>query len=432
LVRTVPFDSQGSPASPDSLEPSASASALAAPSPLFAFVPERVPERAATKCRTYDEVMEGRVQTLTAIIPTTDDGGQVHGGSEATQSRLEHWLVLAFRAVGLLSWEVPCCIGYKRTVCLLACMALASSLSETASKHIDGFQNPICKGLMYSSNVGLVSDVVMAAGGLVTLVLLQRSGNQNCIDSVVRVLQAYAQQHDLTERWVRAAATDAAFMLSLFLAANAISFAGTMTSESNPVGMCMSLHHMTFFTVSFMHMMLITFLLYVIRVLTVTVDMFCYRLVIDPSMDEAMQDWNVLQALLRRAAGSVELALIILLAMMAWLVAAFSLDYVGLGSSLSTFRLQLPWILMLCGVLRVFITAAGVTDKCARVPSLINSLSFGNGYDREQQQLVQFIVSSSAGFYISNVRVCMGMLFRFVYLWSVVLFAILGKSLSNV
>eukprot|EP00446_Apocalathium_sp_SHHI-4_P090860 CAMPEP_0177460276 /NCGR_PEP_ID=MMETSP0369-20130122/14578_1 /TAXON_ID=447022 ORGANISM="Scrippsiella hangoei-like, Strain SHHI-4" /NCGR_SAMPLE_ID=MMETSP0369 /ASSEMBLY_ACC=CAM_ASM_000364 /LENGTH=94 /DNA_ID=CAMNT_0018933651 /DNA_START=13 /DNA_END=293 /DNA_ORIENTATION=+ len=94
-----------------------------------------------------------------------------------------------------------------------------------------------------------------------------------------------------------------------------------MTSESNPPGMCMPLHHMTFFTVSFMHMMLITFLLYVIRVLTVTVDMFCYRLVFDPSMAEAMQDWNVLQALLRRAAGSVELALIILLAMMAWLVA---------------------------------------------------------------------------------------------------------------
>eukprot|EP00446_Apocalathium_sp_SHHI-4_P085419 CAMPEP_0177471898 /NCGR_PEP_ID=MMETSP0369-20130122/21008_1 /TAXON_ID=447022 ORGANISM="Scrippsiella hangoei-like, Strain SHHI-4" /NCGR_SAMPLE_ID=MMETSP0369 /ASSEMBLY_ACC=CAM_ASM_000364 /LENGTH=59 /DNA_ID=CAMNT_0018946511 /DNA_START=1 /DNA_END=177 /DNA_ORIENTATION=- len=59
-----------------------------------------------------------------------------------------------------------------------------------------------------------------------------------------------------------------------------------------------------------MHMTLITFLLYMIRILTVTVDMFCYRLVNDPAMaEEAMHHWNVLQALLRRAAGSVELAL---------------------------------------------------------------------------------------------------------------------------
>eukprot|EP00445_Apocalathium_hangoei_P034699 CAMPEP_0203948210 /NCGR_PEP_ID=MMETSP0359-20131031/82936_1 /ASSEMBLY_ACC=CAM_ASM_000338 /TAXON_ID=268821 /ORGANISM="Scrippsiella Hangoei, Strain SHTV-5" /LENGTH=179 /DNA_ID=CAMNT_0050879715 /DNA_START=1 /DNA_END=540 /DNA_ORIENTATION=+ len=178
-------------------------------------------------------------------------------------------------------------------------------------------------------------------------------------------------------------------------------------------------------------MMLITFLLYVIRVLTVTVDMFCCRLVIDPSMAEAVQDWNVLQALLRRAAGSVELALIILLAMMAWLLAAFSLDYVRLGSSLSTCKLQLPWILMLCGVLRVFMTAAGVTDRCARIPSLINSFCFGNGFDREQQNLVQFMVNSEAGFYISKMRVNTGMVIKFMYLWLVVLFAIAGKGLSK-
>eukprot|EP00445_Apocalathium_hangoei_P002398 CAMPEP_0203851334 /NCGR_PEP_ID=MMETSP0359-20131031/7294_1 /ASSEMBLY_ACC=CAM_ASM_000338 /TAXON_ID=268821 /ORGANISM="Scrippsiella Hangoei, Strain SHTV-5" /LENGTH=210 /DNA_ID=CAMNT_0050767347 /DNA_START=4 /DNA_END=636 /DNA_ORIENTATION=+ len=201
-----------------------------------------------------------------------------------------------------------------------------------------------------------------------------------------------------------------------------------MTSESNPPGMCMPLHHMTFFTVSFMHMMILTFLLYVIRVL----DMFCYRFVNDPATaEEAVQHWNVLQALLRRAAGGIELALIILLVMMAWLVAAFSLDYMGLESSLLTFRFQLPRILMQCGVLRVFITAAGVTDKCARVPSLINSFSFGDGNDREQQHLVQFIVSSEAGFYISNVRVNMGMVFKFMYMWSVVLFAIVGKGLST-
>eukprot|EP00445_Apocalathium_hangoei_P067146 CAMPEP_0204116794 /NCGR_PEP_ID=MMETSP0361-20130328/5615_1 /ASSEMBLY_ACC=CAM_ASM_000343 /TAXON_ID=268821 /ORGANISM="Scrippsiella Hangoei, Strain SHTV-5" /LENGTH=456 /DNA_ID=CAMNT_0051067641 /DNA_START=61 /DNA_END=1428 /DNA_ORIENTATION=+ len=173
-----------------------SPSVLPPPSPVFTCVSD--PAASPSKCKTWGGVMEGRVRTLTAIIPTTDDGGQAYGGSEATQSRLEHWFVLAFRGVGLLSWEVPCCIGYKGTVCLLACIALASSLSETASKHMDGFQNPICKApTEFYSERGLMSDVVLAAGGLVTLVLLQRSGNQNCIDSVVCILQGYAQQHDL-------------------------------------------------------------------------------------------------------------------------------------------------------------------------------------------------------------------------------------------
>lgn len=102
-----------------------------------------------------------------------------------------------------------------------------------------------------------------------------------------------------------------------------------------------------------------------------------------------------------------------------------------LGSYSATFRFQLPYVLVVCGVLRVFAAAAAVTDKCMRVPALINSLSFGPGTERERHHLVEYISHSAAGFYICDVRLTLGMVAKFLYVWSVICFGFVGRELTD-
>ena len=62
--------------------------------------------------------------------------------------------------------------------------------------------------------------------------------------------------------------------------------------------------------------------------------------------------------------------------------------------------LLVPSLIMALCILRMFMHAALITDKCSRVPSVINSLSFGQGSEHDRQSIVNYIVSSRAGFYI--------------------------------
>ena len=73
--------------------------------------------------------------------------------------------------------------------------------------------------------------------------------------------------------------------------------------------------------------------------------------------------------------------------------------------------------------------AAAVSDKCARVPSLINSLSFGDGAELERKHVVEYIFHSAAGFYVFNVQLTTSTAMKLVYLTGVVVFAIATKVL---
>merc|ERR1712032_1152460 len=76
----------------------------------------------------------------------------------------------------------------------------------------------------------------------------------------------------------------------------------------------------------------------------------------------------------------------------------------------------LPGSIITLGLTRVFLCAAGVTDKCARVPALVNSLSFGNDLDHDRQYVVEYIIHSAAGFYVFEVRLTSAMVLKFCYL----------------
>jgi len=76
--------------------------------------------------------------------------------------------------------------------------------------------------------------------------------------------------------------------------------------------------------------------------------------------------------------------------------------------------------------------AAGVSDKCARVPSLINACNFSaDPLDEDRQYVVQYLLNSAAGFYVFEVRLTSEMILKCVYIVIAVAFALTTKVLSS-
>merc|ERR1711972_231564 len=80
----------------------------------------------------------------------------------------------------------------------------------------------------------------------------------------------------------------------------------------------------------------------------------------------------------------------------------------------------------------VFVHAAAVTEKCSRMPSLVNSLTVeGRNIDRDRQYVVEFIANSTAGFYVKGVRLTAFMVMKLSYLCGAVVFGISMQLVSE-
>jgi len=313
--------------------------------------------------------------------------------------------------------------------CVMGCIFLETCV-EVALARLGTCASAMLPTLICSEEERLTTEVLIAGAAFALILLLGLLRGERRLDDLMAMLQGYAHHHELWELWQRSAVCDLLIMLATFLCAVALHISEALRYDGPDVASKWAHTGMNIAVVS-MLMVTLTFLLYVLRMLVVTVDVFCFKSVLDPNIPRATESWNILQALLRKASTVVELGLLVLLVMTASTVPAFILDHVALGSFSKTLRLQLPHILVVCGVLHAFMIAAAVTDKCMRVPALINSLSFGPGKERQRQHLVEYILYSAAGFYICDVRLTIGMVTKFIYVWFVILFAFVGRELTQ-
>eukprot|EP00428_Durinskia_dybowskii_P056982 CAMPEP_0170311342 /NCGR_PEP_ID=MMETSP0116_2-20130129/56177_1 /TAXON_ID=400756 /ORGANISM="Durinskia baltica, Strain CSIRO CS-38" /LENGTH=203 /DNA_ID=CAMNT_0010563657 /DNA_START=134 /DNA_END=742 /DNA_ORIENTATION=- len=141
--------------------------------------------------------------------------------------------------------------------------------------------------------------------------------------------------------------------------------------------------------------------------------------------------WNVTQAIVRKSSGSIEECLLLQCAMLAVVLPLMLMDVMAVGS-LPGFALGVvPAAVVAGGVLCVLLLAAAVSDKCARVPSLINAMDFGEGTSSARQEIVAYIASSAAGFYVFGVRIHTGMVLKFMYTWCVITVAVASRILVD-
>mmetsp|Transcript_129108 Transcript_129108/g.373667 ORF Transcript_129108/g.373667 Transcript_129108/m.373667 type:complete len:712 (-) Transcript_129108:149-2284(-) len=381
------------------------------------------------------QVMERRVNQLVDVIPCeVPESGAFGSEDEPEQAdRLERVLMVVFRAGGLLSWEgsrastrFP--VVYKSLVVFLLGILLSWTIVDVVSA-----RSGVC--VHASTHTGcderrLFTEVLVAGAIFAFVAVLGLFRGSHRLDDLMAMLQGYAYNHDLQDLWRGEVRQDVAFMVGMCALGIGMHIGEVYRFHSSwdvktLLRVAINISVMLWSTIC------LTFLSYVVRVLIITVDVFSYECVQDPNVPKATDSWNLLQALLRKASTTVERGLLMLLGLAACTVPAILLDNLALGSYIETVRVQLPHILIMCGVLRIFVIAAAVTDKCLRVPALINTLTFGEGADRERLHLVEYIVHSAAGFYVCDVRLTLGMVTKFTYIWFVILSGFVGNELTR-
>eukprot|EP00418_Pyrodinium_bahamense_P062893 CAMPEP_0179095932 /NCGR_PEP_ID=MMETSP0796-20121207/44070_1 /TAXON_ID=73915 /ORGANISM="Pyrodinium bahamense, Strain pbaha01" /LENGTH=129 /DNA_ID=CAMNT_0020793629 /DNA_START=79 /DNA_END=465 /DNA_ORIENTATION=+ len=122
--------------------------------------------------------------------------------------------------------------------------------------------------------------------------------------------------------------------------------------------------------------------------------------ILDAAWGVFAEDWNFLSLMAARVCSACEWGFLILVstALMTMLVVSIHTlqDMSSAGMNACMFLTFLPLMTMAAWLLH---KAAEFTEKCARLPALVNSMNC-RALDAKKQSLVEFIISSLTGFYI--------------------------------
>jgi len=166
-------------------------------------------------------------------------------------------------------------------------------------------------------------------------------------------------------------------------------------------------------------------MVHVCRSLSTMIDAFCCDVVNQESPQRAAHVWNMTQAILRKVSLSVQPYFLVLGII---LVSTVPLLLIGvIRAHGAPIVAMIPAVCVTCGILYMLLLAATISGQCARVPSLVNAMSFGDGSEAARQLTVDFISSSGAGFYVSTMRLTTATVLKFMYVWCIVVVGLLTR-----
>jgi len=180
------------------------------------------------------------------------------------------------------------------------------------------------------------------------------------------------------------------------------------------------------------------FQLHILSGLELAIDSFSINFFRAMNIQDALLEWNVVQASLRHISSKLSRSLLIMGSSCcgASLLCLIDLAFVrsdaesGFAFLFQTFWLLPPVIFFLYGLMR----AAAVTEKASRVAPLVNSWTFhhddeevSKGMDLGRQYVVQHIIQSEAGFYMQGMRLRIFQVTKMCYYFGAFLFAIFSR-----
>lgn len=174
----------------------------------------------------------------------------------------------------------------------------------------------------------------------------------------------------------------------------------------------------------------IYYIQHVARGLGHMVDTFVFRFMETRDYDQAIVEWNILQAVIRKVCRCIQYGFFV---MQTTAVATVLLSIGDLDATYESgeFVLLLPGAFVVIAIIRVFFLAGSVTDKCARVPALVNSLDVGTGLDHDRLYVVEYISHSQAGFYMFEARVTSAVVLKVFYLSGIVLLSVASRVITR-
>eukprot|EP00434_Breviolum_minutum_P032957 symbB.v1.2.029154.t1/scaffold3143.1/size62517/3 len=186
--------------------------------------------------------------------------------------------------------------------------------------------------------------------------------------------------------------------------------------------------------------------LHIVAGMDLAIDSFCIHFFKEMDLEQALGEWNTVQATLRQVSTKLSRSMLALGASCGASLLLLA-EYTFFHSESALFDDQLQPGLQMCFFLGwlfppVFLflysmmRAAGVTEKASRVAPLVNSWHFGDQDDENvpswmdlgRQYIVQYMIQSQAGFYVQGVRLHAFQVTKLSYYFAAFIFAVLSKA----
>jgi len=268
-------------------------------------------------------------------------------------------------------------------------------------------------------------DSILASGALLALLFAGTPWRSRTLVDCWKVMRCYACKAGFLLQWEDLSCMDIWITVSLwFFAVLARAMSTLVANEMQSIDW---LAVAKFAFISSVHMGVSTFILCICRCLTKMIDCFCFHIIEEADFGEALREWSLQQALCRMSCMSMQHVFMVSQATATGAV-LLSITQVNQENPCRCIAL-LPGLLIALVVLRTMMVAASVTDKCARVPMLVNSISVGTDLDQERMYTVEYIVHSQAGFYFLEVRLTTSTVLKTVYIACAVTFALASQIL---
>jgi len=387
---------------------------------------------------TTGEVLRVRIEELTEEIPIIDPSTNEESEWRSEVGGATSALFLAMRLCGLAPWSRDRCLWVSKAyrvfclffVALAACALLVESIAKHEAMRQEtrrcDWAHPCWR------QRGLLSEIPLAASLVAALVLLGVWKSGMALVGTMLLLESYSLQQGLMEKLLSRRRRETRWVAVLGVCAVALTIVGMLLETQGEQLRFEAVMSCGIRLVLFLMLLCLCFcLLYVCSVLGMCADAFCCNVVDDLDLGAVVHEWNVLQAILRKSSSTIELAFVALLCAVIFYLPLLTVDIFAFSGFRDSLPALVPGLVACIGIVRLFFLAAAITDKCTRIPPLMNSLSFGVGTERYRQYIVDYITNSAAGFYVFDVRLSTEMLLKFIYIWGVIAFGLSTQLISQ-
>eukprot|EP00811_Abedinium_folium_P007262 NODE_1669_length_2406_cov_30.793769.p1 GENE.NODE_1669_length_2406_cov_30.793769~~NODE_1669_length_2406_cov_30.793769.p1 ORF type:complete len:654 (-),score=70.55 NODE_1669_length_2406_cov_30.793769:265-2226(-) len=332
---------------------------------------------------------------------------------------MTHWLCCV---CGIIPFQVGACSAVYQflPLCVIACMLVYSAVLSAVSPNEAGF--------VYQC----LSSTVYALGGVCGLAHLWLNRIHLLLGPHQRPLEFYAVRCDFIHDWRR-------ISLRHFVKVCAIWMWMVMGRIAMQVGVydcslreVLYTVHIYIFGVTCGVVAIIFFcILHIFCGLELAIDKCCVRFFEAKDFGKGVAEWNILQAMLRRAASTIDSCVLTVGTAMLGVLLLSGVEMLN-GSVTGPMEAVHCCVSGLPPMVLAHYTcfrAAAITEKCQRVPALVNSWDFGGeSFDLMRQYAVRYVTDSAAGFYVKGVRINAFMALKFAYAFGAIVFALLTKT----
>eukprot|EP00811_Abedinium_folium_P027067 NODE_4057_length_1942_cov_13.160882.p1 GENE.NODE_4057_length_1942_cov_13.160882~~NODE_4057_length_1942_cov_13.160882.p1 ORF type:complete len:467 (-),score=74.82 NODE_4057_length_1942_cov_13.160882:245-1645(-) len=324
---------------------------------------------------------------------------------------------------GILPFQEGCCsVVYKLLLLSLLTGMLIYSMALTVAPSTEA-------GLVYQC----LSSSACALGGVLGVTYLWLNRIHQLLGPHHRPLEFYAAHYDFIYEWRRVSLRHFVKVCAIWLwmvLGRAITQVGIYDCSLRQIAVT---EHIYMFAVA-TGVVVMTFFcfLHIFCGLELAIDRYCVRFFQAQDVVKGVAEWNILQAILRRAGSTIDTCVLAVGTVIGGLVVVAGVELLS-GSITGFADAALFWGSsglppMVLAHYTCF-AAAAITEKCQRVPPLVNSWDFGGDHlDPTRQYVVRYISDSAAGFYVKGVRMSGLMAMKVAYAFGTVAFALLTKT----